>query len=116
MNCLPAYVAGAGFTALILLDLGRKDWQQVPRRFLFGTVVVLIMMYLCGQGLERVGWGLLSIPIVAILFGLFLRLDLRPSGEQSSEDPADCSCPCCQIKPCRCLRPCQKPNPCKPNA
>jgi hypothetical protein len=115
MDCVPAYVAAASFTALILLDLGRKDWQQVPRRFLFGVVVVLILTYLCQAYGQKIGWILLSIPVVAVLFGLFLKLDLRPADQQATQVP-DCSCPCCHVKPCHCLRPCIKPNPCLPKA
>lgn len=113
MNCLPAYVAASSFTALILLDLGRKDWEQVPRRFLFGTVAVLLLVYLCQEYGQKIGWIMLSIPVIAVLLGLFLKIDFQPS---LPAEPQDCSCPCCNVKPCHCVRPCRRTNPCLPKA
>jgi hypothetical protein len=111
MDCYPAYTAGAFYVALILMDLGRRDWQRVPTHFLLGAFSVLLLVYICEKQGANLGWILLSIPVVFVLFGAFLRLEFRRSSPVEESD--DCGCPCCHSRPCNCPRPCSRPNPCQ---
>ena len=113
MDCYPAYTAGPFYVALILVDLGRRDRQRVPTHFLLAAVSVLFLVYICQSQGAKLGWILLSIPIVFVLFGAFLRLEFRRADLAPADDSEDCGCPCCNSSPCNCRRPCSKPNSCQ---
>ena len=114
MDCLPAYTTGALFTSLILIDLFRRDWRQIPGRFLFGAFAVLVMTYICQSYGPTLGWVLLAIPTFVLVVGLFyVWSDAQVTVKPKDEPKPSCAsgCPCCQKKPCRCRKPCPKPAP-----
>lgn len=111
MDCLPAYTTGALFVSLILIDLFRRDWRQIPVRFLFGAFAVLAMTYICQSFGPTLAWILLGIPVFVLIVGLyFVWSDSQVTVRSQEEQKASCDkgCACCHKKPCRCRKPCPK--------
>jgi hypothetical protein len=62
-------VTAALFSALILLDLLRHEYQLLPAHTFFGIICVLAMSILEQKNHAIVGWGLLLTPLVILLIG-----------------------------------------------
>ena len=66
---LTVIVTAALFTALVLLDLLRHEYQLLPAHTIFGIVSVVAMRILEQKNYENVGWGILLMPLVILLIG-----------------------------------------------
>jgi hypothetical protein len=119
MVCIPGIAVTAIFTAIILLDLYKRDWRRVPGHALFGIFATLLVLFLCERTSEGVAWTLILAPFLFSILGylihnLVLFLYGRPSDtRRESEHNRDeyPGCPCCESRPCRCLAPCRERRP-----
>jgi hypothetical protein len=66
----PALTTAALFMALILLDIGKQQYNLMIGHFLFGIIAVLLMVYLSQNGADMVAWGIFLIPLVMLAIGL----------------------------------------------
>jgi len=66
---LTVIVTAALFTALVILDLLRHDYQLLPGHTFFGILSALSMSILEQKNYTKVGWGLLLTPLVILLIG-----------------------------------------------
>ena len=68
----PAVATGAFFTALIILDLIRKQSTLFITHIIFGIIAVLLMVYLSQKDMDTVAWGILALPVLLLVIGLLI--------------------------------------------
>jgi hypothetical protein len=71
---LTVIVTAALFSALILLDLLRHDYQLIPGHTFFGILSCFAMSILEQNNYSAVGWGLLLTPLIILMIGLGMKL------------------------------------------
>jgi len=71
---LTVIVTAALFSALILLDLLRHDYQLLPGHTFFGILSCFAMSILEQNNYSAVGWGLLLTPLIILMIGLGMKL------------------------------------------
>lgn len=115
--CPPAVVTGALFTALLFLDLFRREYKLLPGHAIFGVIATLLMAILCQNGASMVAWGLLVLPFLFLLIGWMIwaikQQEDRPSSPYPiAPKPAVNPCSTCDEYPPN--DPCEKcRNPCR---
>lgn len=111
--CTPTIATAAIFTALIFLDVFRREYTLLPGHGFFGIVSILLVSILCQNGATAAAWGLLSIPFVILILGWMLMasdsgiVPLDPR-EGTPYQPTPEQCAACRKKITRCV--------CKPKA
>jgi hypothetical protein len=108
--CTPAVVTAALFTALIFLDLFRREYHLLPGHGIFGIVATLLMAVLCQNNVTMAAWGLLAIPFVFLLIGWMVwAVKDQQTGVPYRIMPAPKRNPCESCRnscdTCRCRRP-----------
>jgi hypothetical protein len=71
---LTVIITAALFSALILVDLLRHDYELIPGHTFFGILSCFAMSILEQNNYSAVGWGLLLTPLVILLIGLGMKL------------------------------------------
>lgn len=71
---LTVIVTAALFSALIILDLLRHDYELLPGHSFFGILCCFAMSILEQNNYSAVGWGLLLTPLVILLIGWGMKL------------------------------------------
>jgi hypothetical protein len=107
--CTPAVVTAALFTALIFLDLFRREYHLLPGHGIFGIIATLLMAILCQNNVALAAWGLLAVPFVFLLIGwmIWAVKDQQPSVPyRVMPAPAKNPCESCNrsCDTCRCRR------------
>jgi hypothetical protein len=105
--CSPALASLAIFTALIVLDIVNKTYNQIFFHVVTGIFSVIGLSVICGYIGEGVSWALFSVPFLVLVVGfLLIWID---SQKESVKKPASYgtpirACPClsCRSCPCRC--------------
>ena len=106
--CMPAIATAALFTALIFLDMFRREFHLLPSHGILGLFAVLLMSILCNKGGELAAWGLLAVPFAILLIGWIIMVGKMDTGipyriapQNSNDNPcASCRRPSSR---CRCL-------------
>lgn len=112
--CYPAIFTTAMFTALFVLDLITKNYNDIGFHISGGVFSVLGIYTACQLAGEMAGWALLAIPFVFLIIGLGLiwadsQKDPKPPVNPAPVNP--CPCPYCYDCPCRCRkRRCPTPS------
>lgn len=113
--CTPTIATAALFTALIFLDLFRREYKLLPAHGFFGILSTLLVSILCQQGAVSAAWALLAFPFVILFLG-FLFLATREN-EQGLRYPISSSasrgtnpCGMCRQPAPRCRCPAQEPS------
>ena len=76
--CPSALTAAALFIALVIMDLIKHKYRNIPLHAIGGFFCILGLTYLCSILGDLTGWILLSIPVVVVCIGLFMMwLDSR---------------------------------------
>lgn len=70
--CTPTIATAAIFTALMFLDVFRREYALLPSHGFFGILSILLVSVLCQNGASAAAWGLLSIPFIVLIIGWFL--------------------------------------------
>jgi hypothetical protein len=70
--CPPAVVTAAIFTAVIVLDLTKKQYKLLPYHFLSGLFCTVALTFLCNVAGDFVGWCLLLIPFIILITGFII--------------------------------------------
>ena len=68
----PAVATSAFFTALIILDLIRKQLTLFITHIIFGIIAVLLMVYLSQKDMDTLAWGILALPVLLLVIGLLI--------------------------------------------
>lgn len=109
--CTPVIVTGALFTALIFLDLFRREYNLLPGHGIFGLFATLLMAVLCQKNATMTAWGLLAVPFLFLLVGWMVwAVKKEEPGvpyRVVPKDPTANPCAACK-KPrpaCKCNRP-----------
>lgn len=68
--CTPTIITGALFVAAIFIDLLRHEFENLPGHSILGAISVLLMAGLCQRGMVLVAWGLLLVPLVALVIAI----------------------------------------------
>lgn len=68
----PAVATSALFTALLILDLSKKQTRLFINHLLFASVAVFLMIYLSQVDADYVAWGLLAFPLLLLSIGLLI--------------------------------------------
>jgi hypothetical protein len=115
--CTPAVATAALFTALLFLDLFRREYKLLPGHAVFGLLATLLMTVLCQKGAPMTAWGLLALPFLFLVIGWMVwaiqdeKQAARPTypiGPKPARNPCRT---CEENKPvgpcskCRCKRP-----------
>ncbi len=78
--CTPAIASAALFTALLFLDLLRRDYELLPGHSLFGIAATILIGILCRNGATMAAWGLLALPFVVLIVGWIIMVSkAKPS-------------------------------------
>lgn len=102
MDCLPAFIAAAFFTALIVVDMTARNTAHVGFHITSGVLCVLGIFALCTFFGPMAGWVFLSIPLVVLLIGGLhswsrARKDALFADNTTGSTPAaedeECECP-----------------------
>ena len=114
-TCLPAIFTAAIFTALFVLDLINKNYNDVGFHIAGGVFCVIGLYAACEVGGETLAWILLGIPFVFLIIGLgLIWIDAQKDASMARAPPAPeptydpCPCPQCEMCPCRCRKLIQK--------
>ena len=65
--CTPVIATAAMFTAIVLLDILRHEFEYVPRHGFFGFLCILLVSILCQYGATIVAWCLLALPFLLLI-------------------------------------------------
>jgi hypothetical protein len=68
--CTPTIITGALFIAVIFIDLLRHEFENLPGHSILGAISVLLMAGLCQRGMVLVAWGLLMVPVIALVIAI----------------------------------------------
>ena len=98
--CPPAVVTAAIFTAVIVLDLTKKQYKLLPYHFLSGFFCTAALTFLCNVAGDFVGWCILLIPFIVLIAG-FIVAWINAFRHQPTLSP--CSA-CGAPPPCGCGR------------
>ena len=98
--CPPAVVTAAIFTAVIVLDLTKKQYRLVPYHFLSGFFCTAGIGFLCSAAGDFMGWCILLIPFI-ILFTGFIVAWINAFRNQPTLEPCTV---CGSPEPCGCRR------------
>ena len=117
--CYPTIVTAALFAVIFILDIRNNEYKTLFLHFLFSIISILLITYLCENGLKLIAWTLLISPFILIFIASSLDpaiQELLPSIPVSR--PTRKCAPGCP-KPC-CPKPKPKPSPtpsgtCGPN-
>jgi hypothetical protein len=71
---LTVIVTAALFSALILVDLLRHDYELLPAHSFFGILSCFAMAILEQNNYSAVGWGILLTPLIILLIGWAMKL------------------------------------------
>ena len=111
--CPAATATAAIFTALVVLDIVNKNYNNIGLHVSGGIFSVVGIFVICNALGDFAGWIFLGIPFLVLLVGfLMLWVDGRKdSVESNSECQRPKTCNSCGIMPCRCTRPRPPPPP-----
>jgi len=70
--CAPVLATSALFTAVVLLDILRHDFEYVPRHGFLGFLCVFLMAVLCEYGATYVAWALLLLPFLLLIISTII--------------------------------------------
>ena len=71
MDNTPGLVTAALFIAVIISDLMKRRADSAKGHFFLGIVAFLLINYLHQEGHDFVAWGILSVPFILIIIGVF---------------------------------------------
>lgn len=71
--CTPVIATAAMFTAIVLLDILRHEFEYVPRHGFLGFLSVLLVGILCQYGATIVAWCLLALPFLLLIISAIIQ-------------------------------------------
>jgi hypothetical protein len=113
--CPAATATAAIFTALLVLDIVNKNYNNIGLHISGGIFSVIGIFVICNALGDLAGWAFLAIPFIVLLVGfLMLWVDGRKDSVEPEPDTSRL-CNSCSTMPCQCgswARP-PPPPPCK---
>lgn len=102
--CPAATVAGAIFTALIVLDIYNKNYKDIFFHIVTGILAVLGLFTMCSYTGDSGGWALLAIPFLVLIIGFYIQWaeTQKPSQPVQQQEQQDSCCDNCGQCPCGC--------------
>lgn len=110
--CPAATATAAIFTALIVLDIVNKSYNDILLHVSGGVFSVLGIFVICNALGNTAGWGFLAVPFIVLLIGfLLIWIDGRKDPVQPA--PKEMPCQVCGYMPCQCMfaSACSQQNP-----
>jgi hypothetical protein len=103
----PAVATAAFFTALLILDLIRKQSTLFITHIIFGIIAVLLMVYLSQKDMDTLAWGILALPVLLLIIGLLIGyFNTTPgltSSTSNSSSVTNTECAMCSNNAPRCI-------------
>ena len=113
--CPAATATAAIFTALIVLDIVNKNYNDILLHVSGGIFSVVGIFVMCNALGDLAGWGMLMIPFIVLLVGfLLIWIDGRKDTPAPVSQEEEQLCNLCGYMPCQCggwVR--REPPPCK---
>ena len=98
--CPPAVTAAALFTALTVIDILTKKYNELSYDILGGFFCVLALYVICERIGDFAGWMLLGIPIIFIVFSSIIAwiesLNAKPVSVDKCPQQEQQQLPCCE--------------------
>lgn len=101
--CPAATVAGAIFTALIVLDIYNKNYKDIFFHITTGIIAVVGLFAMCSFTGDMGGWALLAVPFLVLIIGFYIQWAevQKPIQTEVVKEEEPC-CNACAECPCRC--------------
>ncbi len=110
--CPAATATAAIFTALIVLDIVNKSYNDILLHVSGGVFSVIGIFVICSALGDTAGWGFLAVPFIVLLAG-FIMIWADSRKDPIQPEPQEESCQVCGYRACQCMfaSACSPQNP-----